>query len=134
MWDFLTFKSFITGDLLIFFYYTGAVAVPILLWMLRNYLAGKFSLFQKLQSMQKQFFKSLSNKDRAIYVIIIVCLFLSMEIMWRMMFETMIAYFQMRDYLQDMAKIDFSQNSRNQLLKFGLFEVPLQRLIYFFIT
>jgi len=71
--------------------------------MLRNYLARKFSLFQKLQSMQKQFYTTLSNKDRMIYVLIIFCLFISMEIMWRMMFETMIAYFQMRDYLQDMA-------------------------------
>jgi len=104
MRDFLTFKSFITGELLILFYYIGAVAVPILLWMLRNYLARKFSLFQKLQSMQKQFYTTLSNKDRMIYVLIIFCLFLSMEIMWRMMFETMIAYFQMRDYLQDMAR------------------------------
>jgi len=103
MWDFLTFKSFITGELLILFYYIGAVAVPILLWMLRNYLARKFSLFQKLQSMQKQFYTTLSNKDRMIYVLIIFFLFISMEIMWRMMFETMIAYFQMRDYLQDMA-------------------------------
>ena len=104
MWDFLTFKSFITVELLILFYYIGAVAVPILLWMLRNYLAGKFSLFQKLQSMQKQFYTTLSNKDRLIYVVILFCIFLSMEILWRMMFETMIAYFQMRDYLQGMAR------------------------------
>jgi len=102
MWDFLTFKSFITGELLILFYYIGAVAVPLLLWMLQNYLARKFSLFQKLQSMQKQFYTTLNNKDRMIYVLIIFCLFLSIEILWRMMFETMIAYFQMRDYLQNM--------------------------------
>jgi len=104
MWDFLTFKTFITGELLILFYYIGAVVVPILLWMLRNYLARKFSLFQKLQSMQKQFYTTLSNKDRLIYVLINLCIFLSMEIFWRMMFETMIAYFQMHDYLQDMAR------------------------------
>ena len=103
MWDFLTFRSFITSELLILFYYLGAVAVPILLWMLRKYLATKFSLFQKLQSMQKQFYTTLSNKDRMIFALIIFCLFLSMEIMWRMMFETMIAYFQMRDYLQEMS-------------------------------
>jgi len=72
--------------------------------MLRNYLARHFSLFQKLQSMEKQFYTTLSNKDRIIFVLIIFCLFLSIEIMWRMMFETMIAYFQMRDYLRDMVR------------------------------
>jgi len=54
--------------------------------------------------MQKQFYTTLSNKDRLIYVLILLCIFLSMEIFWRMMFETMIAYFQMHDYLQDMAR------------------------------
>lgn len=103
MWDFLTFRRFITDELLVFFYYVGAIAVPALLWMMRIYFARKFSLFQKLQLVQKRFYASLSNKDRMIIAIIVFSVFLCMEIMWRMIFETMIAYFQMRDYLQEMS-------------------------------
>lgn len=103
MWDFLTFKRFITGDLLVLFYYIGAVFIPILLWTLRKYLARKFSLFKSLQSIQQQVYASLSTKDRLIYIVLLLALVLSMEIIWRMMFEAMIAYFQMRDYLQIIA-------------------------------
>ena len=42
MWDFLTFRRFITLDLLIVFYYIGAIAVPVLLWRLLHYLVAKF--------------------------------------------------------------------------------------------
>ncbi|MDX9913911.1 MAG: DUF4282 domain-containing protein [Candidatus Moranbacteria bacterium] len=101
--NFLTFKTFISSDILIFFYYIGAVLIPILLWQSRVYLKDRFKIIQLINEQIVKIFSSLSNKEQSYAKLFILFAFISMEIIWRMMFEVMIAYFDMRDYLQQIA-------------------------------
>jgi hypothetical protein len=94
MSDFLTFNSFITQNVLIFFYYVGAVGVPFLLWLQKDYLVKKLRV-------SKDFLDKSSSLYGFLFLFII---FLMMELFWRMMFEAMIGYFDMHDYLYEIAK------------------------------
>jgi len=87
MWDILNFNSFITQDVLIFFYYIGAVIIPVALYYFREYFIKKFSFLQILNGATK-------------FIILFIC----MELCWRMMFEAMIGYFDMHDYLYEISK------------------------------
>ena len=94
MSDFLTFNSFITQDVLIFFYYLGAVGVPFFIWFKKDYFLHKFVAL-----------KDFSNKNSTLYGFLFLFLaFFVMELFWRMMFEAMIGYFDMHDYLYEIAK------------------------------
>ena len=96
MQDFLEFKRFITPDVLIVCYYCGAVLTPLLLWLMRDKLLRRLGLLET----RKQLLERLGRRNRVLLTLAMVAMFLAMELAWRMMFETMIAYFQMRDYLQ----------------------------------
>jgi len=103
MGDFLTFKSFISIDILIFFYYIGAIVIPIALYKSKNYLIINFKIFDMFNKLLLKLFNLLDAKDKLSIKISLFVLFIFMEIFWRMMFEMIIAYFQMRDYLQSIA-------------------------------
>ncbi len=92
MWDFLTFNSFITQNILILFYYLGAVVFPIILWLKKDPILGKLS------------FIKISKENKTTIYLTILVLFLLMEICWRMMFEVMIGYFDMHDYLYQISQ------------------------------
>lgn len=85
MIDFLTFKTFITPSILILFYYIGAILVPIFIYRKQRYILNKLSI----------------NKiNLNIYTkLILIAFFIMLEIMWRMMFEVMIGYFQIHNAL-----------------------------------
>jgi len=83
MWDILTFNTFITPDVLIFFYYIGVIFIPFLLWVFRDY-----------------FDKYISAKNRVKIVFILLALFITSELFLRMIFEMIIGYFDMHNYLQ----------------------------------
>ena len=99
MLNFLSFDTFITKYILIGCYYCGAVLMPIFLWISRDKICSKFQVCINFQNRVLAEFKELPLKDRLILIIFFISIFLMMELAWRMMFETMIAYFQMRDYL-----------------------------------
>ena len=92
MWDFLTFNSFITQNILILFYYLGAVVFPIILWLKKDPVLSKLS------------FIKISDENKTTIYLTILVLFLLMEIFWRMMFEVMIGYFDMHDYLYQISQ------------------------------
>lgn len=100
MWDFLTFKTFVTPDILILFYYFGAVVIPVVIWNIRGYLVRKISIFQRAQNISQTLFNTLHAKEKTMVVVLSLIIFLGMEMVWRMMFETMIGYFNMHEYLQ----------------------------------
>ncbi|ADN08555.1 DUF4282 domain-containing protein [Sulfurimonas autotrophica] len=104
MWDFLTFNSFITQDVLLFFYYIGALVIPITLYYFRDYLMKNFSLFKTVNDKVKDFYISLSATEQKVFWITFITLFLCMELCWRMIFEAMIGYFDMHDYLYEISK------------------------------
>ena len=96
MWDILTFNNFIAQDVLIVFYYSGAVVVPLVLYYYKNdtvkYLEKKGLYF------------SLDAKEKKTAYIVLVLVFLCAELCWRMVFEAMIGYFDMHDYLYEISK------------------------------
>ncbi|MCK4705446.1 MAG: DUF4282 domain-containing protein [Gammaproteobacteria bacterium] len=98
--DFLSFKTFISIEVLIVFYYIGAVIFPVGLWILMSWLIRRFSIFSDGYKVAKElFWNSLTNKQKIKVLILFFVLFLFMELFWRMLFEFLIAYMQMRDAL-----------------------------------
>jgi hypothetical protein len=86
MWNFLSFETFITQDILIIVYYIGLFFSPLLLWIFR-----------------KKAKNILKSDNRVLIFIILFTIFLIMQLMWRMMFEAMIGYFDIHNYLQIIA-------------------------------
>ena len=80
MIDFLTFKTFITPTILIFFYYIGAILVPIFIYRRQKFILKKLAINHYSKT-------------------ILIAIFIMLEIMWRMMFEVMIGYFQIHNAL-----------------------------------
>lgn len=96
MRDFLTFNHFITSDILIFFYYTGALGAPLFFYYFRKEILkylDKIGIHIKADS-----------KDKKIKTIVLVAAFICAEICWRMVFEAMIGYFDMHNYLYEILK------------------------------
>ena len=89
--DFLTFESFISIKVLIVIYYAGAFFIPMILWYKRQ-------LISKIMDVL------LHSAPITVTRLILwsVIFFILLELGWRMMFEMLIGYFQMRDYLQQM--------------------------------
>jgi len=94
MQDFLTFKTFITPTLLIVFYYMGAILIPLI-----SYIVSKWLLSKYLKDVAKKAKTYLSSKQSITLLLLSVFFFLGMEVIWRMMFEFFIAYFDMHDAL-----------------------------------
>ena len=90
MWDILTFNAFVAQKVLIVLYYLGAIGVPVLTLVYRKTLLNKFQFLEKIE---------LQFKSKTKTLIGLVIIFLLMELFWRMMFEMMIGYFDMHDYL-----------------------------------
>ncbi len=90
MYDFLMFRVFVTPTLLLVIYYVGAVLMPLFVWLAWLWLKRKY--FPEVV-LPKQ-----------VYISIFFLLgFLMMELFWRMMFEVVIAYFDMHDALMKMS-------------------------------
>jgi len=104
MSDFLSFNSLITPNILIFFYYFFAVMIPVFLWMLKDYLLKKFSLFKSVYEQSGDLYRSLTPKQQLYTVVFLLFVFFFMELMLRMMFEMMIAYFDMHNYLYEITQ------------------------------
>lgn len=98
--DFLTFKSFISTEVLIIFYYIGALLMPIGIWYLLTWLIGKYRFVNATYEKGKEvIWHSLNKKQQTKLVAFFISSFLFMELFWRMLFEFLIAYMQIRDAL-----------------------------------
>ena len=102
--DFLSFKRFISIEVLIFFYYSGAVILPVLLWYLSKWLMRKYQLADEAGKLlqataSKVLWPSLNKNQKIQLTALFVTMFLLMELFWRMLFEFLIAYIQIRDAL-----------------------------------
>jgi hypothetical protein len=98
--DFLTFKSFISIETLIVLYYMGAVAMPIGLFLSLAWFIQKFSLVKNsLEQGKKQLWSRLTGLQKFKTLLFLTTTFLFMELFWRMLFEFLIAYMQIRDAL-----------------------------------
>jgi len=98
--DFLAFRTLISEPVLIVFYYLGAVAMPVAAWFLALYLIRRFEMAKGAYDMGRQLWLfSLPKKHRVWAIALMIGAFLFMELLWRMMFEFLIAYLQMHDAL-----------------------------------
>jgi len=98
--DFLTFKSFISTEVLIIFYYIGAVILPVGIWFLFAWLIRKYKYLNTAYENGKIFvWQSLNKQQQIKLVAFFLIAFLFMELFWRMLFEFLIAYMQIRDAL-----------------------------------
>jgi len=98
--DFLTFKNFISIEVLIIFYYLGAIVMPVGIWLLLTWLLRKYGLLNTAYENGKEIiWKSLNRKQQTKLIAFFVTSFLFMELFWRMFFEFLIAYMQIRDAL-----------------------------------
>jgi hypothetical protein len=96
--DFLTFKTFISTEALIIFYYLGALVMPIGLRFLLAWLIRKYKL-STMPYNKELLWKSLSIKQKIELIALYMISFLFLELFWRMLFEFLIAYMQIRDAL-----------------------------------
>ena len=101
MWDFLTFNHFIAQDVLMIFYYLGAIIGPFILYSLRKRLTAYLK--------DKGLTFSLSAPEERLALLIYIIALICMELCWRMMFEAMIGYFDMHDYLYEIFARDMHE-------------------------
>ena len=98
--DFLSFKYFISPYVLFVFYYMGALGIPIASWFFSIWLKKKYWLVSDVYASSKKILiKTTRTKYRVWFFLLVSFLFLWMEIIWRMLFEFLIAYLQIRDAL-----------------------------------
>ena len=98
--DFLTFKTFLSIDALIVFYYAGAVVLPLLVWSFSAWVLQKYKIVDFVNQHKRRLTGKPFNRSRRIKMILLfIWLFVFMELCWRMLFEFMIAYMQMHDAL-----------------------------------
>ncbi len=90
MKGFFTFQTFITPSLLIFIYYIGAILIPLFSWYFIHWIK---TIYKKELGTHSVF------KQRTIIYSLFFTSFFFMEILWRVMFEFFIAYFDMHDAL-----------------------------------
>ncbi|MEN4046112.1 MULTISPECIES: DUF4282 domain-containing protein [Sulfurimonas] len=90
MWNILSFNTFIAQDIFIFFYYIFALFVPVLVWKMRFFLIKRFSFLKE---------RALGKQNKLVLILFFGVIFLCMELCLRILFEGMIGYFDMHDYL-----------------------------------
>ena len=80
--DFLTFKSFISTEVLIMFYYIGAIILPIGIWRLLTWLIGKYEFLNATYENGKEvIWHPLNKKQQTKFVAFFVSSFLFMELL-----------------------------------------------------
>ena len=90
LYDILSFKTFISPYMLYIFYYMGAILVPLLM-MKYSYKIYAFLEIDINKIIPKEYkFKIYS---------VSILMFIFLEILWRMMFEYLLAFLQIRDAL-----------------------------------
>ena len=102
--DFLSFKTFITPGVLLFCYYLGALGGPLggglfVVWLRPKYRNLRASGYSPQGEEPSLLLRWTAGGNGLLALVVFLLMLLCMEIMWRMMFEFMLAYFQMREAL-----------------------------------
>jgi len=98
VYDFILFKSFISEYVLIIFYWLGVIGMPIFAYII--YKNKKFNtVIKRVFNIAKSSYDSLGLKYRIYIALFIFFSLIFMEIIWRLMFEFLIAFMQMHRVL-----------------------------------
>ena len=98
--DFLSFRYFISFPVLLACYYLGVVGIPLMSWYVTLWVKRKhWIVSDPVERSSQQTLEHRKHGDKAAFMALLLFLFLSMEIIWRVIFEFLIAYLQMRSAL-----------------------------------
>lgn len=101
-WDFVSFRVLMTPAILVVVYYVGAITGPLLLiWFFRK--TSQAARDVEVTPRKGRLRESVIRDNSSMLVIITVVLVIVMEIAWRMLFEILIAYFQIHNALMQAA-------------------------------
>lgn len=101
-WDFVSFRVLMTPAILVIVYYIGAITGPLLLiWFFRK--TSQISNDMAVTPKKGRLRESVITDNNNIGVITAIVLIIFMEIGWRMLFEILIAYFQIHNALMQAA-------------------------------
>jgi len=90
--EFLTFDAFVSIPILMVAYYGGVLLIPLLA------IANRSFLLRWIRAFEGKF-----PHSKVRLFLLLGFFFIVFQVIWRMMFETIIGYFQMREYLQQLA-------------------------------
>ncbi len=98
MMEFLSFERFISTGVLIIFYYMGAIVMPVIIFISGKRLSRKSDVNDEPgKSGKGVIWNSLTGRQKIKTGIAVAACFIAMELLWRMVFEFLIAYMQIRD-------------------------------------
>jgi len=98
--DFLLFERMVSIPVLIGFYYLGAVLAPLAAWLLALWLSRRLGRWLDLPRQGRdRLWAQLPLRYRLLVILLALAAFLFMELLWRLLFEYLIAFMQMRDAL-----------------------------------
>ncbi|MGI6253131.1 MAG: DUF4282 domain-containing protein [Aminivibrio sp.] len=97
-YDLLTFRYFISHNILPIFYFLGAAGIPFLAWRIARRLQSLpgENLSGAVRQIEEAFAENMSRSR--VYGLFFL-MFILMEIGWRVMFEFLMAFLQMREAL-----------------------------------
>ena len=102
--DFLNFRLFISPYVLVAFYYLGALGMPVASWFLLLWIRRRFTMAGEIPDAATTALVNITGrKERVLFYLLILACFICMEILWRMLFEFLVAYLQMREALLELA-------------------------------
>jgi len=82
------------------FYYIGAIILPIITWLYAKPLIKKFNLISGAYFKGKEFLWERLDKRQKIKLIgFSIPIFIFAQLLWRILFEFLIAFMQIRDVL-----------------------------------
>ncbi|MDI9370977.1 MAG: DUF4282 domain-containing protein [Synergistaceae bacterium] len=98
LYDFLTFRYFISHNVLHIIYFLGAAGIPFLTWRLSQRLQSW--LEESLSGVIRPRRQALDGNQSTSHIYgLFFLMFVFMEIAWRVIFEFLMAFLQMREAL-----------------------------------
>ena len=107
IYDFLTLNTLITPYLILGIYWAGAVGVPFVVliagWWLKSVFKNNFQFLTDTGDPDQGENALMSKPMQFLFLMFALGVFFFLELMWRVMWEFIIVYFNMHDVLKDLA-------------------------------
>lgn len=98
--NFLNFDVFVSISILKTLYFTSALILPVLMWMFFQKARSKFPALAAFPYPDDD--TALLRRSRLLRWVLFALFFIGAEILWRIIFEYLIAYLQIREILMEL--------------------------------
>lgn len=98
--DFLDFDIFVSMDILKVLYFTGALVLPVFMWMFLQKTHRKFPALASFPFSDDDTVGG--RRSRLLRWMFFALFFIGAEVLWRIVFEYLIAYLQIREILMEL--------------------------------